>query len=136
MADEAVIIELLGHAGEVVQYTVNDGAAIEKGTIMYISADPRTAFNSLAATTGAAFAGIAATEKVASDGSTSLGLYTYGVFDLKCASGGCTLGALVTLSGANLIRNAVAADIIAGGIIGKALETGSAAETVAVLVGG
>lgn len=131
MANEAVIIELLGNAGEVMSWTVADGAAIAKGTILKISSDPRTA----AASAGAdKFAGIAAAEKVLSDGSVTLGAYTKGVFDLK-ATGAITLGTLVSLSGANLVKAATATEVEGGQIVGKCLETAADAEVVAVAVG-
>lgn len=135
MANEAVILELHGNKGDPVQFTVAEVTTIEKGTILKLSADPRTAI----ASSGAAdcFAGIAAAEKVGGDGSTKVAAYTNGIFDLKCCPNvGVTLGTLVTLSGANLIRTAVAGDILTGSIVGKALETGSADEVIAVQVGG
>lgn len=139
MAAEAVIIELLND-GEPLQVTVADGAGIEKGTLLKIS-DPRTA----AASSGASdtFIGIAAAEKVASDGSTRLAAYTRGVFDLTCVVAAGTelypsAGQYVELSGANLVRHlsgAVTYDGMAK-MVGKALETGGASEVIAVLVGG
>ena len=132
MANEAVIIEL--NNNNPIRFTVADGTGIEKGALLKLSADPRTA---AAATEDAVFAGIAATEKVASDGQVSLGLHVPGqgnIFDLTCCGGGVTLGAMVKLSGANLICDASDADFEAGKVIGKALETGSDSEVVAVLV--
>ena len=38
------------------------------------------------------------------------------------------------MSGANTIRNAVAAEVEGGKVIGKALETGTAGEVIQVLV--
>ena len=57
MADEAVIIDLLGDRGDIVEYTVAAGTAIPKGTLMKISASPQTAIISDG---GGLFAGIAA----------------------------------------------------------------------------
>lgn len=130
MANEAVIIELLGDKGNPVRFTVADGTGIEKGTLLKF-ADPRTA----SASSGAdVFAGIAAAEKVASDGSTSLAAYTKGIFDLT-ATGTITAGQLVSLSGANLVKTAVATDVEQGKIVGKALETAAHSEVIAVAVG-
>ena len=144
MANEAVIIELLGNGGEPVRFTVGNNAAIEKGTLMRLY-DPRTV--SGATGTGVTFAGIAAAEKVAGDGSTSMALYTYGIFDLTLATNStCQAGDMVIVSGTNLIARA--SDYAPGGllqsgawmalqsgmVIGKALETGASAEVIAVKV--
>jgi hypothetical protein len=148
MANEAVIIELLGNGGNPIRYTVANGTTIEKGTILRVE-DPRTAVAS--ANTGETFAGIAAMEKVASDGSTTVTAYQYGIFDLKMATNStCQAGDLMVISGANLIARAqdlvsytiggntiqgVQRALASGMIIGKALETGSSGEVIAVLVG-
>lgn len=133
MANEAVIVELLGNQGNPVSFTVADGNTIEKGTLLELS-DPRTA----AANDGSGdvFAGIAAAEKVANDGSTNLAAYTYGIFDLKDSGSGITVGQLVSTGGANTIKTATEAEIAAGKAIGKALETAEANEVIEVLVGG
>ena len=132
MADEAVIIEVYDNP---VRFTVADGTGIEKGTVMQLSTDPRT----ITATSAACqnFAGIAAEEKVASDGATSIGVYTKGIFDLKCSGGAIAVGDWVITSGANLIASAGQDPDMSGAIIGKALETAAAgtAETIAVAVG-
>ena len=131
MANEAILRDDLGI--NPLNFTVADGTGIEKGTICKLT-DPRTA--SAATGTGDVFAGIARREKIASDGRTQLGLYTHGIFDMKVNAGAAvTLGATVTTSGANLIRDATEAEIAAGKGIGKALETGAASETIQVLVG-
>jgi hypothetical protein len=131
MANEAVIIELLGDKGDPIRYTVADGATIEKGTLLKIT-DPRTAV-----ATGAdndPFAGIAAAEKVASDGATTLAAYSHGIFDLKDSGAGITVGERVSIKGANTIAKCAAADLIFSDV-GIALETAGAAEVIAVLIG-
>ena len=135
MANEAVIIELpLG--GRPRRYTVADAQQISGGTLLRLI-EPNTASGSSLATVQEPFAGIATMEKVANDGSTEISAYTYGVFDLTCtATGAVPCGAAVVMSGANLIRAAVAAEIISGMIIGKALEEGTANEVIRVAVGG
>jgi hypothetical protein len=131
MTDEAVCIE---NPTSYARYIVADGNAIAKGTILKISSDPNTAAASSAADK---FAGIAIEEKVASDGKTEIGAALDGTWDLKVNAGvGVTLGCLVALSGANLIRNAVEADFPLGAVFGKALETGDASEVIRVRVGG
>ena len=133
MANEAVIIELLGNKGDPVRYTVADGTGIEKGTIMELE-DPRTCKKVSGA--GCVIAGIAAAEKVASDGSTTLAVYTNGIFDLTCAAGGtATLGSYVRSSSTdNTITVSTTLDDETGKSIGKALESGGNNEVVAVRV--
>lgn len=132
MANEAVIIELLGNGGDPVRYTVADGATIEKGTLLKI-ADPRTA----AATSADddPFAGIAASEKVASDGQVTLAAYTHGIFDLtNDAAAEILIGERVSIKGANVIAKVAAADLLFANV-GIALEAAAKSEVIAVLVG-
>ena len=134
MANEAVIQTLLGDRGDVVSYTVADGTAIEKGTLCVLY-DPRVVSGATAINAAGIVAGIASSEKVASDGSTTLGLYTNGIFDLTCNAGiAVTLGARVSLSGGNTIKNATEAEIALGQDFGRALETGSTSEVIMVKV--
>ena len=133
MANEAVIIELLGNKGDPVRYTVADATGIAKGTLMYLESDPRTIKASSA--DGQIFVGIAAAEKVASDGSTTLAVYTNGIFDLKDSGGGMTLGDAAKLNGANIIATADEAGAQnTQEIVGTVLETAGGAEVVAVRV--
>lgn len=131
----AVIIELLGNRGDPIRYTVADGTAIDKGDILQLT-NPRTA----SAVVGtASVAGIASADKVASDGSTTLALYTNGIFDLTNGDDTTiTCGNMVCTSGANLIADAANSDAtnpyISGHILGKALEQADADEVIAVRV--
>ena len=131
MADEAVIITLLGNGGDPVRYTCSNTATIEKGTLLVLS-DPVTVAASAAP--GGCFGGIAAHEKVANDGSTTISAYTRGIFDIKCSQI-TTVGKLVSISAANVVGQATATDVENGSIVGKALETASVSEVIAVLVG-
>ena len=133
MANEAVIIELLGNGGDPIRHTVADGTGIEKGTLMYLSGDPRTIAASSAE--GQIFVGIAAAEKVADDGSTTLAVYTNGIFDLTDSGAGMTLGDICKLGGANTVATADEAgaqDLKE--VVGTVLETAAAAEVVAVRI--
>ena len=135
MANEAVTIELMGYPkGRPIRWTVADGTGLEKGTILKISSDPRTAAASSA--DGELFAGILAEEKVASDGQTEVAAYTEGIFDIKCTAAGATLGKAVKIAGANLVTDADD-DTVEGRaeVVGVALETGGANEVIAVAVG-
>ena len=112
MANEAVIIELGPDGGRPIRRTVADGTSISKGTLLILSSDPNTATASAAGSTGSVWAGIAAADKVASDGSTNLAAYTTGVFDLTNSTVALTLGSMVAISGANTLRAATSADFI------------------------
>ena len=133
MANEAVIIELLGNGGDVVRFTVDNAVAVAKGTLMYLSADPRT--TAATAADGNIFVGIASEEKVANDGKTDLGVYTHGIFDLVDSGAGMTLGDIAKINGANLLATADEAG--AQGVkeeVGLVLETTDVGERVAVLI--
>lgn len=133
MANEAVILELLGaDKGQPVRYTVADGTAITKGTLMQVSGGNFTAIAT--AGSGDSFVGIAAADKVANDGATEIAVYTEGIFDLTCANTDILLGETVVVSGANLIRTAVAGDLLRGGRVGVALEAGTGSEVIRVHV--
>ena len=127
MADEAVIIELLGNKGDPIQYICVDGDAFPKGTILKLS-DNREA--DLSSADGDICAGICAMEKVANDGSTTVTAYTNGIFDLKEAnSAAITAGLPITIGGANLIKIAAAGEAESGAIMGHALATFAKAGT-------
>jgi len=129
MANEAVCIET---PKNIVRYTVADGNTITKGTILKLSADPNTAAASSAADI---FAGIAMMDKVANDGSTSISAALDGTWDITAAGTAITLGGIVSLSGANLIKQATAGELLTGASFGKCLETASASEVVRVRLG-
>ncbi len=129
MADEAI---LKLKASEPIDFIVADGAGIEKGTICKL-ADPRTA----SASSGAdIFAGVARREKIAEDGRTRLSMIVGpgDIFDMKDAGAGITAGGLVSLSGANLIKQATEAEVVTGAAFGKALETATASEVIEVML--
>lgn len=128
MANEAVIIELPRNI-HAVRRTCADGATIEKNTLLKLT-DPNTVAASSARDE---WGGVAAAEKVASDGATSMAVHLNGVFDMTIATGGsCTIGEQVTLSGANLIDAATEAEVQLGKFIGWAEEAGSSAEVIRV----
>jgi hypothetical protein len=131
MANEAVIVELLGDQGDPIQYNVADGTGILKGAILQLT-DNRTAAASAA---DKPVAGIAASEKVASDGSTTLACYTNGIFDLVDSGAGGNVGLSVVLGGVNTVKSAATSED--GLIFGKRFATAGAGATeeVRVLVG-
>ena len=133
MTNEAIIIEHLGDGGDVERYTVSDGIAIAKGTLMVLSSDPNTIIASSAE--GQDFVGIAVSEKTISDGQTEIGVYTYVIADLKDSGAGMTLGDICKLGGVNTVATADEAGAQgAAEEVGQVLETTTAAETVRVRV--
>lgn len=130
MADEAVCIET---PTKFARYTVYDTPAIPLGTILKLSGD-----NQAGASAGAdIFAGIAWEEKTSGDGITEIVAAIDGVWDLTAYVGtGITNGGIVSLSGANRIKQATEAEMVTGAAFGKALETASAGEVIRVRIGG
>ena len=105
-----------------IPFTVANGTGIEKGASLTLS-DPMTAATLTAS--GAAFAGFAAEEKIASDGRTRMATYRGGIFKVT-ASGAVTVGEAVTADTANkFVRAAVNNEHLAG----IALETAADGET-------
>lgn len=124
MANEATLVYQFALP---VPMTCADGVGIEKGTLLTMS-DPMTA----AATTAkeAIIAGIAAGEKIASDGLTKIPVYREGIFRMT-ASGSITIGdALISSTGgANEVE---AAGVNAEDIVGISLETATDGQTFLV----
>lgn len=132
MANEAVIIELLGNKGDPINYICVDGDAWLKGAIMKLS-DNREVDTS--ATVGNICAGILAAEKVASDGSLRVACYTNGIFDLKEGeSASIGIGLPIKISSENTIEEAEAGDAELGVLFGHALAVFSSGETQSVRV--
>ena len=126
MASEAILII---RQEDPIDFTVADGTGIEKGALLGIT-DPKTASNSVTGIVPPA--GIAAREKIASDGRTALAVYRKGVFDLTLSpqSGTVTAGDAVAISGANTIVS-LGAQVLTTPemgkyVLGRALESASA----------
>lgn len=132
MANEAVPIALSPTINPV-RRTVANGQAIEKYTILQLI-DPNTVAPSSGAT-GCVFGGIAAAEKVASDGSTSISAYMDGVFDCVVV-GSCTIGEELSVSGANMLKAATEAEVQLGELVGVAEEAATGTETIRVRLRG
>ncbi|MCK5609478.1 hypothetical protein KAR91_46825 [Candidatus Pacearchaeota archaeon] len=133
MANEAIIIELLGNQGDPISYTCAEDATIEKGTVLELT-DPRTCVKASGA--GVVIAGIAAAEKVAGDGSTTIAVYTNGIFSLATKAGGtAVLGSYVrAAANDNTIDAMTTLDYETGKAIGKSLETSGASTRTAIRV--
>jgi len=113
------------------RYTVMDSIAVPLSTIMKLSGANTAVAND---GNGDVFAGIAWEEKTANDGITQISTAIDGVWDMT-ADATISEGAMVCLSGANLIRAAVAADLLTGATLGKCLEAGTKGSAARVRLG-
>ena len=109
-------------------FTVANATGIEKGTLLKLT-DPMTAIISSA--DDDACAGIAAEEKIASDGKTKLGVYRRGIFKVL-GSGSITVGDAVALGGLGGDNEVITAGVNAENILGTALETSTDGETLLI----
>ena len=124
MANEAI---LLFELEPPVPFTCSNGTGIEKGAILEIS-DPMT----VAVTDGDSdkIIGIAAEEKIASDGKTKIAVYMRGIFQFTAGAGGITVGrAFRTDTATGSANEVVVAAANEEGIIGTALETATDLQT-------
>ena len=136
MTNEAVIIELLGHnPGCPIQYTIADnttGNDTAKGTLMELSGDRIVQAST---TANAGFVGVTTMEKVGGDGSTTITVWTNGIFDMKSDAGTDLRGASMAISATeNIIETGVDADMVNGSLVGYYLEDGTANGVEAVRV--
>ncbi len=125
----ALEANLMIETGRPIPMTVADGTGIEKGTVLKLT-DPMTAAPSDG--DNDVIAGIAAEEKIASDGRTTLGVYREGVFKMT-AGGAITVGDAVNTNASTGAANEV---VVAGvndeNVLGIALETAADTETLLV----
>lgn len=113
-----------------IMFTCADGTGIEKGSILKLS-DPMTV--ALADGDTDIVAGIAAEEKIASDGKTSIAVYTGGIFNCYIGAAGCSVGdALITDVSTGDTNELVSADVNSENIFGRALETATDGQTARV----
>lgn len=128
MANEATLMWETEHP---IPFTVANGTGIEKGALLKMT-DPMTA--SAADGTNNIIAGIAAGEKIASDGRTKLAVYRAGIFKMT-ASGSITVGDTVgsIASYANYVASNATTALLSGSkILGYALETATNGQTLLI----
>ena len=132
MADEAILIELFNQ-GRPIRYSVADALAVPKGSLMELDSDRTLIIHSGA---DEPIVGIAAHEKVALDGATTMSVYTDGIFDITAAAGGVTaLGALCAGSATvNMITAADGDDILQSSDVGFCMEAHANNEVAAVRI--
>ena len=126
MANEAT---LMWETDLPIPFTVADGTGIERGALLKLT-DPMTAI--IHSGDEDAFAGVAAEEKIASNGNTKLGVYRRGIFKMT-SSAAIAIGQSVALSATvNKVKPADAT-CVGSKIVGIALEAaGGADETILV----
>lgn len=120
MANEATLVF---ETALPIPMTCADGVGIERGALLKMS-DPFT----VATADGAVgvVGGIAAEEKIASDGKVKIGVYRAGIFKVT-ASGAIPVGSAVTLKGSNNL--VLAAAVNDENLLGIAMETAAEGET-------
>lgn len=110
-----------------IPFTCANGTGIEKGAVLVLT-DPMTV-----ATTGTdseAIAGIAAEEKIASDGKVKIGVYMGGIFKGFAGAAGVTAGmGIITDASTGAANELVDADVNSEHIVGMALETATDTES-------
>jgi hypothetical protein len=108
-----------------IPFTCADGTGIEKGALLKLS-DPMT----VATQDGDEdiIAGVAATEKIASDGKTKIAVYRGGIFKAT-ASGSITVGDTLAASSASGRPKTADATCVASKTLGISLETATDGET-------
>ena len=125
------VAKLLVELEPPVMMTCAEGTGIAKGTILALS-DPMT----VAASSGDndIFGGIAAEEKIASDGKTKIAVYLRGIF--ACESNGTTtVGKDQVVKALNELADYTSNDNELGYVVGRALETAADGETFVCYVG-
>jgi len=123
------------HEERLLELTVADGTTISGGTILQLT-DPTT--GSASSGNLNIFAGIAANEKLANDGSTRLAVWRKGVFDMY-SNDAANAGDIAVISGANMVGVAKATLLTLSGAalrVGTYLQSATAGEVIEVLVGG
>ena len=133
MANELVVVTLLGNQGDPVEYTILDNTAIPKGTLMEME-DFGVAKKVSGA--GVAIAGITAVEKVADDGVTKMACLTNFISQATVGgSGTATIGTYVRSAGSdNTITVSTTLDHETGKGFAKSMETGGNSEVIKIRV--
>jgi len=107
MVSGAILVDLLGDRGNVIEYTCLNAEGISGGDLLVLSGANRAVSKASAADTTNAkhFVGIAASEKKPNDGSTTIGVITNCTADMamNAGAGTVTAGTTMVISGANLI---------------------------------
>lgn len=123
MAHEATLIF---ETSPPIPFTVANATGIEKGAVLK-GDDPMTAIASSAADDECG--GLAASEKIASDGKVKLGVYRGGIFKVY-VSGSCSYGDVATTSATNnYFKAGVTANVSGSVVFGTFLEDATTGQT-------
>jgi hypothetical protein len=128
---QAQVTRLFGNNGDRTSFKVADGSVIAIGDFLEL-ADPNTV-TAHAGNVDTPIVGIAAHEKVASDGHLFIAGITNCEFiaTLKAATGSCTIGDLVSMgNAAGVVDLHSTLDFEKGWTVGRAREDGAAGHTV------
>lgn len=125
MADEATLVIELAPP---IPFTVANATGIEKGCVLKLTDDMTAIAND---TEGAPVAGIAASEKIASDGNTKLGVYRAGIFKMT-ASGSISAGDPVTPTSSAAPNRVIKAATNEEDILGTAMGDATDGQTFLV----
>ena len=129
MADEATPYIQTGPA---IPFTVSNTVAITKGAVLALN-DEFTALAPVA--DGAVVAGIAATDKIANDGKTKLGLFRDGIFVMTLSGSGSAGDGVYLIGGSNRVLSLSGNITLSGSrCLGTLLSTGTDGQTVYVEV--
>ena len=132
MANEVIVVDLLGDGGDPIEYTCLDNTGIPKGTILELE-DLRTVKKVSA--DNKPLAGIAQFEKVADDGSTTISVLTNCIIKATCEVTEATVGFhQVAHDATNMLADGDTLDNETGDVIGYALETAGSGDTYLVRV--
>lgn len=108
-------------------FTCADGTGIPKGSVLKLT-DPNTVVITAGDTDPVA--GIAAEEKIASDGKKTIAVYQRGTFKGYAGAAGVTAGmAIITDTGTGAANELVVADVNSEHLVGTAKETATDGET-------
>ena len=104
-----------------VPFTCADGAGIEKGALLLLT-DRMTVATTTRDTDE--IIGVAAEEKIASDGKTKIAVYLRGIFKGYAGAAGVTAGiGIISDTGTGAANELVNADVNSEALVGMALET-------------
>ena len=125
---QAKVTRLFGNKGDRTPFKVADGSAIALGDFLEL-ADPNTV-TAHATNVDTPIVGIAAHEKVASDGNLFITGITNCEFISTVNGAGCTIGDLVSMgSTAGEVELSSTLDFEKGWVVGRAREDGASAHT-------
>ena len=123
----ALETEIVYETAPPVPFVCANAGAIPKGSLLKI-----TDLNVVAITAGDTdpIIGIAAEEKIANDGVTSIPVYMEGIFKGYAGAAGVTVGqAIISDTGTGAANELVNADVNSEHIVGRALETATDTES-------